>query len=124
DLKRVLRRPTEDTRFLVQAQSDYEISSKVDHPYLRKSLELRKIRKLFQVKELHVIMEYVDGQTLEEIGPLGMHGLLGVFSKVAEGLEALHRMGYVHADIKPNNILVGKKGELKIIDFGQSCPIG
>lgn len=123
-LKRVLRRQTEDTRFLVQAQNDYDISSKVEHPYLRKSLEMRRIRKLLAVKELQVIMEYVDGQTLEEIGPLGMHGLLGVFSKIAEGLEALHRMGFVHADMKPNNILVGKKGEIKIIDFGQSCPIG
>lgn len=123
-LKRVLRRATEDTRFLVQAQNDFDISNKFESPFLRKSFSLHRLRKLFQVKEIHVIMEYVDGRTLEDIGPLGMHGMLGLFIKVASGLEALHDLGYVHADIKPNNILVGKQGEVKIIDFGQSCPIG
>lgn len=123
-LKRVVRRATDDTRFLVQAENDYEVSSKLDHPYLRRSFDIRRIRKLFTLKELHVIMEYVDGRTLEDIGPLGMHGLIRVFQKVAEGLEALHRMGYVHADMKPNNIMIGHDGQVKIIDFGQSCPIG
>lgn len=123
-LKRVIRRATDDARFLVQAENDFEVSSKLDHPYLRRSYDIRRIRKLFSVKELHVIMEYVDGRTLEDIGPLGMHGLIGLFQKVAEGLEALHRLGYVHADMKPNNIMVGNDGQVKIIDFGQSCPIG
>ncbi len=123
-LKRVTRRATDDTRYLVQAENDYEISSQLDHPCLRKSYDIRRLRKLFQVKELHIIMEYVDGRSLEEVGPLPLSSLLKVFMNVAEGLEALHRHGYVHADMKPNNILLGKRGEVKIIDFGQSCPIG
>jgi eukaryotic-like serine/threonine-protein kinase len=123
-LKRVVRRPTEDMRFIVQAENDFDISSRVEHPVLRRSLERRRMRKLFQLRELHVIMEYVDGRTLEEIGALGAHGLLGVFSRVAEGLEALHKMGYIHTDIKPNNIMITNDGQVKIIDFGQSCPIG
>jgi len=123
-LKRVVRRATDDDRFISQALNDYDISSKFDHPHLRRSLHLKRIRKLLQLRELRILMEYVDGRSLEEIGPLGTHGLLGVFMKVASGLNALHRMGYVHADMKPNNILVGADGEVKIIDFGQSCPIG
>lgn len=122
-LKRVVRRATEDTRYLVQAQNDFGVSSKLNHPALRKSFELRKIRKLFQIKELHILMEYVDGRTLEQMGPLGTHGLLNLFARVAGGLESLHQAGYVHADMKPNNILVTTSGEVKIIDFGQSCPI-
>ncbi|GMV98459.1 MAG: serine/threonine protein kinase [Phycisphaerae bacterium] len=123
-LKRVVRRPVEDDRYLKQAENDFSISSRLDHPNLRRSLEMRRIRKLFVVRELHIIMEYLEGRTLEQIGPLGTHGLLRIFAQVASGLDALHRMGYVHADIKPNNILVGTRGEVKIIDFGQSCPIG
>lgn len=123
-LKRVVRRPTEDTRFIVQAQNDFDISSRVQHPSLRRSIELRRVRKLFQIRELHVIMEYVDGRTLEQVGALGSHGLLGVFTRVAQGLDALHKLGYIHTDIKPNNIMITTEGEVKIIDFGQSCPIG
>ena len=123
-LKRVVRRATEDTRYIQQAQNDFEISRRVEHPCLRRSIDMRRVRKLFQIRELHVVMEYVDGRTLEQIGPLGSHGLLGVFTHVAQGLEALHKMGYVHTDIKPNNILIGTDGQVKIIDFGQSCPIG
>jgi serine/threonine-protein kinase len=123
-LKRVVRRPTDDERFLFQAQNDYEVSRHFKHPYLRRSFELRRVRKLLKVRELHILMEYVDGRSLEEIGPLGTHGLLGIFKRVASGLDALHQMGYVHADIKPNNILLGHDGEVKIIDFGQTCKIG
>ena len=50
--------------------------------------------------------------------------MIGIFRKVANGLDSLHRQGYVHADIKPNNIILADKEEVKIIDFGQSCPIG
>ncbi len=122
-LKRVTRRATDDNRYIVQAQNDFDVSSKVDHPNLRRGLEMRRIRKLFALKELHVLMEYVDGRTLEEIGPLGTHGLIGIFMRVAHGLESLHQIGYVHADIKPNNIMITQGGDVKIIDFGQSCPI-
>jgi len=123
-LKRVVRRATDDNRYLVQAETDYEISRQLNHPYLRKSFEIRRLRRLFKLREIQVLMEYVDGRTLEEIGPLGTHGLLGIFTRVAAGLDALHQLGYVHTDIKPNNIMLGRDGEVKIIDFGQSCRIG
>jgi len=40
------------------------------------------------------------------------------------GLNAMHQHGFVHCDIKPNNILMDKSGSIKIIDLGQSCKIG
>jgi serine/threonine-protein kinase len=49
---------------------------------------------------------------------------LQIMRKLAAGLHALHDAGYVHADMKPNNVILGKAGVVKIIDFGQSCPIG
>jgi len=53
-----------------------------------------------------------------------MDGIIDLFIKVARGLASLHDLGYVHADIKPKNILIVPDDGIKIIDFGQSCPIG
>jgi serine/threonine-protein kinase len=61
---------------------------------------------------------------LEDHCPEHLGEVVPIFIKVAEGLHTMHLTGYVHADIKPNNILLCKDGGLKIIDFGQSCPLG
>jgi serine/threonine-protein kinase len=73
-------------------------------------------------------MELVQGERLDNLyqdqRPERLEPVLDVFMHVAEGLHAMHRRGYLHADIKPNNIILTESGGLKIIDFGQSCPLG
>jgi serine/threonine protein kinase len=44
--------------------------------------------------------------------------VLGVLSKAAEGLSAAHRAGLIHRDFKPENVMVGADGQVKICDFG------
>src|SRR5207253_76651 len=46
------------------------------------------------------------------------------FIETAKALQALHRQGFVHCDLKPNNILLGPTGQVKVIDLGQACPVG
>jgi len=124
-LKRVVRRRgSNDDRFINQALNDFSVSSRVDHPVLRRSYELWRVRRLLQLREIHILMELVQGRTLEEVGALGSDDLLNIFIQTAQGLDALHQSHYVHTDIKPNNIMVTEDGEVKVIDFGQSCPIG
>lgn len=123
-LKKVVREDHEDDRFLVQAITEYEIAHNLDHPSLRRMHEIHRIRKLLRLKEIQVVMEYVDGVSLDARRPERIDQIVEVFIKVAEGLQAMHDHGFLHTDIKPNNILVTAKGEVKIIDFGQSCPMG
>ncbi len=122
-LKHVVRQEDEDDRFLQQAEVGFEIASKVRHDCLRASYSIHRVRKWTRVKELYVLMEYVEGMTLEQARPNRLDWFLTIMRKVAAGLDALHSAGYVHADIKPNNIMLGK-GIVKVIDFGQSCRIG
>lgn len=123
-LKRVTRESHEDHRFLEQAITGYRIAKAVNHSYLQKAYELRRIRRFFRLIEVQVVMEYFDGVGLDRCRPERIDQAVSLFIKVAEGLQAMHEANYLHTDIKPNNVLVTATGELKIIDFGQSCPIG
>ena len=123
-LKRVIFERPEDARIFEQVETEYKVARRIDHPYVRKCHKLRKMRSMFKVRELLLSMEYFDGQSLEDGPSLSLVDVLLVFRMVASGLSAMHEHGYVHCDIKPNNILLSKAGSIKIIDLGQSCKIG
>ena len=123
-LKRLIFEKPEDHRVFEQTENEYKVAQKIDHPYVRKCYKLQKIRSMFRVREMLLSMEHFEGKTLEETTTLSLGDVLLVFRMVATGLSALHQQGYVHCDIKPNNILINKAGTIKIIDLGQSCPIG
>jgi len=123
-LKRIIFERPEDTRVFEQTETEYKVAQRINHPYVRKCYKLKKIRSVFNVKEMLLSMELFDGKSLEDGPALSLVDVLLVFRMVATGLNAMHREGYVHCDIKPNNILISKAGSIKIIDLGQSCKIG
>lgn len=123
-LKHVQRRNPKDVRFIVQAEREYEIASRLKHPTLRAITRAVKSRSLMTVKEIFLVMEYVDGISIEQHRPDTLEQAVSIFKQVAEGLAHMHATGYVHADMKPNNIVVTDSGSVKIIDLGQSCEIG
>ena len=123
-LKRVILERPEDTRIFEQVDAEYKVAQRVDHPYIRKCYKLKKIRGMIKVKEMLLSMEYFDGRSLEDCPTLSLGDVLLVFRMIASGLNAMHQHGFVHCDIKPNNILINKSGSIKIIDLGQSCKIG
>lgn len=123
-LKRVIRNDEDDDRFIEQGENEYAVASEVDHPAVRKCFQIRRVRKWMRIKELQILMEHVDGKTLEDHRPTDLKEIVSIFHTVAEGLDGMHQAGYAHADMKPNNIMVTRTGGVKIIDLGQSCPLG
>ena len=123
-LKRIIFEKPEDTRIFEQVDTEYKVAVGIDHPYVRKCYKLRKVRSMFKVKEMLLSMEYFDGKSLEECRTLSLGDVLLIFRMVASGLNVMHEHGYVHCDMKPNNILINTSGSIKIIDLGQSCKIG
>jgi serine/threonine-protein kinase len=124
-MKHVVRSVAKDIRFIEQVETEYEVSKNFTHPNLRRTFDL-KINKtlLLKVTEAFLLMELVDGKPLEERPPGTILETIDTFIAASKGLKAMHAMGYVHCDIKPNNILRNDKGEVKVIDFGQSARIG
>lgn len=123
-LKRAVFESPEDLRIFEQMEAEYQVAHQLEHPYLRKCYKMIRKRRFVRIQELILTMELFDGQSLEEQERLSLGDVLLVFRMVATGLNAMHQKGFVHCDIKPNNILFNKAGKIKIIDFGQSCRIG
>lgn len=124
-MKHVVRSDSKDLRFVEQMEQEFEISKQFVHPNLRRTFEL-KINKamLLKVTEAFLLMELVDGKTLDEKPPKSIIETIDTFIQAAHGLQHMHTLGFVHCDIKPNNIMRTASGEVKLIDFGQSCKIG
>ncbi|MCK5943146.1 MAG: protein kinase, partial [Planctomycetes bacterium] len=74
----------------------------------------------------YLIMEYVQGETarqrVERKGPLAVPEALQVVYEASLGLGEAHRMGIVHRDIKPDNLLVSVRGQVKVADLGLAKP--
>jgi serine/threonine-protein kinase len=74
-----------------------------------------------------LVMEYVEGrslgQALSEMGAFPLRDALQVTRKVAEALRYLHGEGYLHRDVKPDNVLIDDKGNVKLCDLGFAVPI-
>ncbi|MGR8009419.1 protein kinase domain-containing protein [Streptomyces hypolithicus] len=74
----------------------------------------------------YIVMEYVEGQPLGSVlaADIAQHGAmpadkaLKITSDVLAALETSHEMGLVHRDIKPGNVMMNKRGVVKVMDFG------
>lgn len=69
----------------------------------------------------YIVMELMEGRTLEELlqeGPLPAEQVLDVGIQVADALDAAHRGGVIHRDVKSANIFLNARGDAKVLDFG------
>jgi eukaryotic-like serine/threonine-protein kinase len=117
-LKVVKRQDAEDDVYIAQAQLEYEVLQKLNHPAILKAYDCRPRRRLFRLSGVDLLMEYVEGNTLDEVDAPTISQLVIVFVQVADALIHMHRRGVFHGDLKPTNLMLAKSGRVKIIDFG------
>src|SRR5271169_5584026 len=96
--------------------------AKLSHP------NIVALHEFGHVDGLHYfMMEFVDGlnlRQLEQAGRLSAREALQIIPQICEALQFAHDEGIVHRDIKPDNILIDKKGRVKIADFGIAKLLG
>lgn len=124
-IKQIEIKKSEDIKYLGHIESEHAIAQKFDHPVLRKTYKVITFRKWLKVQSAALVMEYADGKPLSDTMPSKDYiRMLKIFRHVAMGLDAMHWNHYVHADLKPENIIINTEGRVKIIDYGQSFEMG
>jgi serine/threonine-protein kinase len=117
-LKVVRKQDPEDEIYIQQALTEFEAAKKLNHPAIARIYDCRLKKSWFKVAGVELLMEYVEGKTLDEIEAPQMGQLLLMFCHVAAAMAHMHRRGVYHGDLKPGNIMLTSTGQVKLIDFG------
>jgi serine/threonine protein kinase/tetratricopeptide (TPR) repeat protein len=99
-------------RFVREAQT----AAALDHPNICTVYEIDEVDG-----NIFIAMAYVEGINLKEMlrnGPLEVNEAIRISVQIAQGLEAAHRKGIIHCDIKCSNVILNLEGQVKITDFG------
>lgn len=102
---------------LERFEREVRAAAKLSHPNIVAAYDAEEAGGLH-----FLVMEYVDGISLDKLierrGPLAPHEAAQLIRQAAAGLAHAHQQSMVHRDIKPQNLMVTRKGQLKILDFG------
>ena len=101
------------------AHREAEILASMDHPHIMDLYDVGEYNGYF-----YQVVEYVDGKSLQDMlepeDPTPISVVLKLMIDIADALDYLHRLGIVHGDVKPGNIMVSSGGIPILVDFGIS----
>jgi len=111
----------------IETESDQETIKRFKNELkLARKISHRNVCRMFDLGEEegsnYITMEFVPGEDLKSslirMGPLSAAKAIFIARQVCEGLAEAHGLGVVHRDLKPQNIMVDRKGNARIMDFG------
>ncbi len=105
-----------DTELVERFQREIKLQAALDHPNIARLHTAQLVGN-----QLLMVMEYVEGESIESLlrrGALGMHESISCTVQVLDALAYAHAHGVVHRDIKPANIMRTSAGVAKLMDFG------
>ena len=115
---KLFRKPTEQA---ARIRREMSVLEQLAHPNVVIALDVGEAEG-----RLYIAMEFIDGQTLHEVikrrGPLSPIDTLRAILPIGSALDQAHQRGVLHRDIKPGNIIVSRRGEVKLLDLGISLP--
>ena len=106
-----------DPEVIERFRNELKLARQVSHRHVCRMYDLGE-----EWLSIYISMEYVPGEDLKSFirrsGHLNEAKAVGLAKQIAEGLAEAHRLGVVHRDLKPQNVMIDKDGNAKIMDFG------
>ena len=106
-----------DEFMLERFRNEVRIARRISHPNVCRVYDIGETDN-----QVFLSMEYVDGEDLssllQRVGRLPSDKALEIARKICAGLAAAHDKGVLHRDLKPSNIMLDRRGEVHIMDFG------
>jgi eukaryotic-like serine/threonine-protein kinase len=112
----VMQRSPED---LERFKREIRLARKITHRNVLRTYDYGEAEGVYFIS-----MEFVRGYTLSELldeakaRQIAPRVAMGIARQICRGLQAAHEQGIIHRDIKPQNVLIDAKGEIKLMDFG------
>jgi len=104
---------------LQRFRRELDLAQKVTHANVCRLHDLGEVQG-----QLYISMEYVDGQTLDDLirtmGRLSPLQTATLGRQICDGLRAVHEQGIIHRDLKPSNVMVDRAGHALVMDFGMA----
>lgn len=121
---KILRKQfAEDEKFVLRFRNEAQAVAKLSHPNIVRIYDVA-----FSGDMHYLVMEYVDGCSLKEYidqnVPLPIDESLRIFEQLLSALQHAHENNVIHRDIKPHNILLDTKHNVRVTDFGLAVTAG
>lgn len=109
---------TRNAELLSRFRREAVACAKLEHPNIVQVYDVGSEGEIW-----YIIMTYVDGQSFQDMldeanGPIDVREATRIVCDCTRGLQIAHESGIIHRDVKPANVLLSKKGEVRITDFG------